>query len=300
MSLTPQFITPPSEEELIYPYRRVWSTIGIEGGIFTAAVFAGIVLAQFAQFAENVRFVFDMLLTLLPVMLWAYFSWTRENFVQEPRKRLLPVATIAALTANAVGYPLVYNMLDIDSWVTQTELAHRVVIYALALGIIPETLKYLVLRYTVWLNHLRNRYDSIAYSVTAAIAYATVLNAHYLFASDTAPQPDIAAIRVFSVVAMQISGSLIVAYGLAEIRLGKPSSLLMPGMIAAASLIIGVVYTLRGNIGNTRLTLAISSPRTLLSLIITALLWVAVAMVMVFLFNTVERQTEEAQQDTQG
>ncbi len=234
-------------------------------------------------------------IALLPFIAWCAFSWIPESRAQAPRNRMLPVFILTALVANAIGYPLVYRVLQVELWSSQQELVNKVVIYTLAFGIVPESLKYLVLRYTVWLNQFRTRYDAIAYSAATAIAYATVLNLRYVF--DSTPPPDIAALRIFGTTTLQVTGSLIVAYGLAEIRLSKPSPLLVPGMVTLASLITGIVFTLRGNIANTRLGLSVSYPRTIFNYAITVMVLGGIALAMIFLFQTAEKQSIEAETD---
>lgn len=294
-SIEPQFITPPSEEEIVYPYRRVWVSIGIETGALLAVVIVVIVVSQFVAFSAEVRQIAGVLLGLMPLILWVIFSWARENFVPERRKSLFPVLVMSILAANAVGYPLVYRILDVDGWVTQRDTFERLVVYALAYGVIPEVIKYCVLWYTVWRSAFRYRYDVIAYSAAVSVGYATVLNLHYVF--EMLPPPDVAVIRIFGVTVLQLLGSLVVAYGLAEIRFDKPTPLLVSGMVSLASLVIGIIYTLRSNIAGTSLSFGTSSPQLLLNLIITLVLFIAIVLAVAFLFDTSERQELQVKSD---
>lgn len=289
-----QFITPPREEETVYPYRRVWASIGIEIGMLLGIVVVMLVAHQLLVLPTPFWGYIGLFLALSPFILWIIFSWTRENFVPEGRDLLFPVFIVTALATNAVAYPLIYRFLEVDNWVTQQDTFERLIVYAFAYGTIPEVIKYSVLRYTVWRRALRYRYDIVAYSAAAAVGYATVLGVHYIL--ETSPPPDVAAIRIFGITSLQLVNSLIVAYGLAEIRFDKPSPLLVSGMIAIASLVTGLIYTLRSNIANTSFSLTVSSPRLLLNLAITVMLLVAISLAVGFLFNTSERQAEEAKQ----
>ncbi|MEM6528460.1 MAG: PrsW family glutamic-type intramembrane protease, partial [Chloroflexota bacterium] len=179
--------------------------------------------------------------------------------------------------------------------VTGRDLVDLIVVYTLAMGIIPETLKYLVIRYVAWKDQFRDRYDAIAYGAASAIGYAVILNLWYVF--EATPSPDIAAVRIAGVTLYGLFNSTIVAYGVGAIRLQRPSPLLVPGLISVASLATGLLYTLRINLANTRLTLSVSFPRLLISFLLAVMLTGAIFSAMIFLFNTVERETTTRQDD---
>ncbi len=293
-----QLILPPAEEEVIYPYRRVWLSIGIESGILFALTVTIVIAWQVISLPEQYWLPLALLLALTPLILWGFVSWGRESSALQPRRRLLPVLIITMLTANALGYPLVNEWLQVNDWAMKQGAVGRIVVFALAFGTLPEVLKYLVVRYTVWLDTLRDRYDALAYCATTAVGYVTVLNLHYVLAAT--PPPDVAAIRIFGTTALQLASSLIIAYAIAEMRFDRPSPLLMPGMISLASFVTGLVITLRGNIANTRVSslIQVNEPRLLFNLVISAMVLIAISLAMVFLFSTIERQVAEAQQET--
>lgn len=296
----PQFITPPGEEELEYPYRRAFRSIGMETGLLFAITITLVIAAQFIQFPQNLWLYISLILTLVPALLWAALSWGREFFATEPRHQVMTVFILTMLVANAIGYPLVHNIIEVNQWANRQELLNRIIIFTLAHGIVAEVLKYLVLRYTVWNRNFRNPYDAVAYGAATAIGYATVINLHYVF--EFAPPPDIAAIRIFGVTALHTMSSLIVAYALAEMRFNQSSPLLTPAMISLASLTTGLLYALRGNISNTQLSslVQVSQPRLLFNLIISALAVLGVTLAMAFLFNTAERQAQEVEREPAG
>ena len=78
-------ITPPREEEEIYPYRRAWESVVTEMGVllviisllFIGALFLGIRVP--ATLAAPVNYA----LALLPAALWGIFSFVREYSVPE-------------------------------------------------------------------------------------------------------------------------------------------------------------------------------------------------------------------------
>lgn len=259
-----KLITPPSEEEIIYPYRRVWRSIIVESGILFALT---VVLYLFgSNIPATIRMPVNLIIAMLPLLLWLIFSLWQERFAQQPRSHLFAVSFLSALVANAIGFPLLNNILAVGTWVSGGDLIDSIVAHSVAIAIPHEIMKYLVIRYTVWRYAYRDAYDAVAYSVAGAIGYVTVFNLHYVFAADPATQ--VAAVRIFTDTAYQIMGSLIVAYGLAEMRFFKPSPLLLPGIITAAGVINAIVHVLRQNLANTRLTLSVSTPRTIIEIAI--------------------------------
>src|SRR5690606_18456870 len=154
---------------------------------------------------------------------------------------------------------------------------NRIVGYTFTVGIVQEFTKYLVVRYLVWPNELRTRMDSIAYNLAAAIGFATVLNIQYVLTTD-APV-DITAMRVFGNVALQSAGSILVGYGLAEVRFSRPTPLLLTFTLAAAATLAGVVIPVRSGLANASLTFnpTIASPIRGLAVSVAALAGIALA-----------------------
>ncbi|MEO0564156.1 MAG: PrsW family glutamic-type intramembrane protease [Chloroflexota bacterium] len=289
---TANLIAPPNEETIIYPYRRVWPAIGVEVGILffiTAIVAVG---GTFIAIPQQQWFFVNLTLIGLPLALWAGISWGRENFAIQPRQRLLAVMLLSALIANGIGYPLLYDVLAVQTWLTRGETTEQIIIYIFGFGVVQEVLKYVALRQTVWLNHLRNRHDAVAYGAASAIGYATVFNVRLVI--DSPPPPNVAAILIFSTLMHHMVGSFIVAYGLAETRLARPSPLLTLGTVSMASVVLGLVTVVSNNIANTRLGLGVSTPRDILQLVISMAMVFGISVAVAFLMQNAERSEAEA------
>jgi RsiW-degrading membrane proteinase PrsW (M82 family) len=291
-----QLITPPREEEEVYPYRHAWRSLITESILlvivtaifFLAFNFLRIPLPSAVVLPANIMIV------TLPAILWVLFSRVPENSVPQPRRRLLTVFIISALTANAIGVPLVERVFQPDQWLSNQSLVTRILGYAFTVGILHEFLKFLVLRYVVWPTYYRVRSDAVAYGVATAIGYAVVLNINYLV--DT-PSIQVGALvlRVFSTIILQVAGSLIVAYGLSETRFNNPLSILLPVIMVFASLIHGVVIPLRTSFVNRPIGLTPSASRDILGLVLDAVVYIGVFITIYFLF-TVSEKTENIKQ----
>src|SRR5664279_1847642 len=305
----------PLEEEEIYPYRRVWRSFVIES---TALVVVTIVaFAVFAFFRLRLpsllNFAVNALLIAAPVILWLLFSVWRERSVPEPRQRLIAVFVITALAANALAIPFIEQVLQPERWLPHSGAVNRIVGYAFTVGIVQETVKYAVVRFTIWPGFFRTRLDSVAYCLASALGYAFVLNARFLIATPNVT-PDVMAMQVFSNVTINLAASLIVSYGLAEVHFDKPTPFLLTITVALAALLNGVVIPLRSGLTNATfvLTSGSSDSQSLLGLITAALslksgtpkpilgfgfsaaILLAFTLVVAFLFSNAERQSREA------
>lgn len=290
----PRLLTPPREKEEIYPYRRVWRSIVLEGGVVigaAVALFVAVGIFKVTLPASLTRYL-TLPLALLPAILWFIFSWWRERQAVQPRQHLLMVAFIAGLAANAIGVPLVNDFFQVDRWLPLASAVDRIVGYTFAVGLTQEFIKYFVVRYTVWPHDFRTRLDGIAYGAAAAVGYTTVLNLHFVLSNQ--PTLDVVAARVFATYATQIAASLIVGYGLAEVRFSNPSPIFLTLTIALAGVITGIAIPIRAGLINTVLSLDVSSPRSIFGLGFSAVLLIVPCVILAFLFDSADRRADEA------
>jgi len=290
----PRLLTPPREEEEIYPYRRVWSSITIEAillfvitiGFYAAKNFLGI------TFPSNFRLPLNLLLALSPIGMWLVFSYFRERNALEPRRRLMVILIVTGLAANAIGLPLLDDYLHVDQWLSLSSAVERILGYAFTVGVIQEGIKYMVVRYFVWPNRLRIRPDAVAYAAASAVGYATVVNLHFI--ANGTPSPDVVAVRVFSTTALHTATAVLVGYGLASSRFGTGSFILLPFMMFLATFITGIAIPLRSGLINAGLVQGIGNPNALLGLLFSIGLYVVPLVIAAFLFNAQENRQEES------
>lgn len=290
----PRLITPPKEEEEIYPYRRAWRSIFLESGTVLGMMLVIFVLVNFIGLDIPLEFreYANVILALMPAILWMGFSRIPENSALEPRRRLLTTFTVTALVANAIGIPLVNTIFEPDAWLPLQSNLNRILGYTLTVGVLHEFLKYLVLRYIVYPDYFRIRTDAIAYGAATAIAYATVINVTYVLANPTAA-PDVVIMRVFAVLSIQIVGSIIVAFGLSETLFSNALSFFMPMMIMLSALLAGMAITLRASFLNATLELTISSQREIVGLLFSIIFYLVPMAIFFFLFSITEQREQD-------
>ncbi len=234
----------------------------------------------------------NVVLALLPFILWMLFSRIPENNAIEPRRRLLTTFTVTALVANAIGIPLVNTIFEPDAWLPLQSNLNRILGYTLTVGVLHEFLKYLVLRYIVYPDYFRIREDAVAYGAATAVAYATVISITYVLANPTAA-PDVVIMRIFAILSIQITGSIIVAFGLSETLFSNALSFFMPMMMMLSALLAGMAITLRSSFLNATLGLTISEQREIFGLLFSVIFYFIPMAVFFFLFNITERREQD-------
>ena len=284
-SYSSRLITPPTEEEEIYPYRRVWLSIILEAGILFAFTLILFFITRVVNIPGNFRQLLNIGLSLMPAVLWLIFTWWRERTVPQPRHNLLIVAVVTALAANAVAIPLIDTIFQVDRWLPLETAINRIIGYTFTVGLVQTLTVYLAARYLVKPAEFRIRLDGVAYARASAIGYATVLNLQ--FALTTAAEPAVTAMNTFDQMGTLVCTSIIVGYGLAEIRL-------MMAMAAFASFVTGVAIPLIAGLANTAISplSPISTVRPLLGFLFSAGLLVIIGLIFWFLFRIEEQQAE--------
>lgn len=289
-----RLLTPPKEEEEIYPYRRVWRSIIIEMGIIFSVTAALFVLVSIlgVSLPASIHQPLNYLLALVPLVSWLILSWLPEHSVPRPRVRLMSVLVITALVANAVGYRIIEDIFFDNEWLSLANAIDRIIGYTFTIGVMQEGLKYLVLRFLLWPDFLRTRLDAVAYAEAAALGYALVASLQFI--SDGSPTPDMVAARVFSIVVIHLAASVIISYGVAESRFGDANFLLLPAMFAMGAFVTGLAVPLRSGFVNA--DIAVSQfviPRQIFGIGFSVALLVAALVPIAFLYDNAERQERE-------
>ena len=294
MSVRPGLLAPFDAPKDVYPYRRVWRTALIEIGLlvtFTGIVMLGMRVTH-PTLGDTSRHVIGLILALVPVGLWLAITYWAELQAPQPRARLLPVLFLSALLANAIGVPLVDRLFAVEEWLPAAGAVTRIIGYTLISGFTMEFLKFAVLRYTVWDEHLKTRQDGIAYSLAAAVGYAVVLNLNYVF--DQPADPASVALRVAGNTLSQLAIGVIVGTVLAELKIGNLSIIGLPASLSIAALLHGLFITVRAGVVVGTFSTTASGNLPVASLIVAAALVVIVFSVVGFLVQTADARARRS------
>ncbi|MCU0496959.1 MAG: PrsW family glutamic-type intramembrane protease [Anaerolineae bacterium] len=290
----PTWLTPPTEEEDRPIYRPVWRSIILQYGIllgFTAVLF---VLANYLRLRLPPSPLINLGIVFLPLGLWIWFSFRVEQLYLYPRRQLFSIVIISALVAQAVGVPLVEDFLQVENWLSLAPAIDRIVGYTFTVGIVQEFLKYLIVRFMTWQDHLRERADCIAYAEAAALGYALVVSLR--FALTGTPTPDVVAAHVFATVVVHLVAGIVVSYGLSESKFAE-SIFLLPASLALAALVTGIAIPIRAGLVNASLSpaaLEFALPRPLFGIGFSATLLFAGLWGISFLYRVAQRRDRES------
>ena len=262
--------------------------------ILTAALLLIVLLGEFLQprFDTQIERILSLALVPLPVMLWLYVSVLPEFHVARPRRRLIGVALISALTASAIGWPLVQDFFRVQEWLPLQSVFARVLGYTLSAGIVDAGLKFIVLRYLIYPQGLRVRGDAVAYAFAGAVGYSGFLSFALIWQLE--PTWDSAAIYLLSNFAIQLASSLFIALGIVESYFSDAHPLVLPVNVLLAALSTGLITAFVGGFLSGPLSTAGNTDRPLFAFfMLVASLVVALGFVY-FLYSNSERREREA------
>jgi hypothetical protein len=237
------------ERERRPPYRRVWRTASIEAILLvvpTLAIVAADQVFGVRITGESTLQVFRLSFALLPLALWFIFSFVGEYQSRYPRRGMLTVLIVSALGANAVGVPLAERLFAVDTWLSTAAGSMRIVGYMTTISITQEFIKYAAVRYSVWPSAIRVRIDGPAYTLTAAIGYATVLNLNYVFNEPALASATVLRIAEFTL--SQMAVSTIMGFFLSEMKLSALPAIALPAGLLLASVVNALSITLRAGL----------------------------------------------------
>ena len=229
----------------IYPYRRVWRAVSIEVGAMVFLVMLVIIGTRFGLLRDVASRNWGLLLILVPLGAYLWFSVRGEQQAPEPREGLITVTLFSALLANGLGLPLVNEFFEPREWLSDAGFFGRLLGYSFTVGVTTEFLKYVAIRYTIWPKRIRARIDGVAYSIAASVGYATVLNAQVVFGTE--PTVSAMAIRIAINFISQLGFGVIVGYFMAEMALvPNRAPFFLAGGLFTGSLMQGAFVAFRG------------------------------------------------------
>jgi RsiW-degrading membrane proteinase PrsW (M82 family) len=188
-----------------------------------------------------------LLLALVPAAIWLSFFYRRDRREPEPRTMVLGVAVLGALVGSALVIPLLRDVLDVGTRLTDSPLTFLIG-SILVVGVVQEFAKYLTIRLSVYQSdEFDERADGIVYASAAGIGMAVALNVAFVVESGGVDLGS-AAIRVVITSLAQASFAAIVGYFLARQKLELRPVWWMPLGIMIAATLNGLFTFLRGTV----------------------------------------------------
>lgn len=283
----------PAQAEA-YSFLPVWRRLTLQLALLTAFMCLIVALDEVFQprFDAQIERVISLALVALPLILWLLVSVLPEYRVARPRRRLLGVAVVSALTASAIGLPLAQDFFRVDEWLPLQSVIARILGYSLSAGIVDAGLKFVALRYLIYPRGLRVRGDAVAYAFAGAIGYSAFMSLALIW--QLAPKWDIAAIYLLSNLAIQFASSMFIALGIAESYFSDAYPLVLPLNIVAAAFSSGLLMALIGGFLSGPLGTAGNSDRPLFAIALLVAALSLTAGIVYFLYANAERREREA------
>jgi len=245
-----------------------------------------------------------VLLSLLPIIIWAGLSIRQERSVSQPRVALLSIGFTAFLTTYTLVLPFIDRIFTTNQWLPLASAVDRILGYTFTVGITQAGVVYALVMLLAWRNHVRYRDDIIAYCITAAVGYTTAENLYFLSqysslldagATRYSSLLDAGATRFFSNLAVSVVSSLILSYGLTQTRFDRASSVIMPFTLIISAILIGIFTPLQSGLTSASLSLEPSVPRPLLGLGLALAIVVAGIAITNWLLTSAENRAREAE-----
>ena len=277
-----------------YSFLPVWRNLVLQLIVLTAALLLIVLIGEFIQprFDRHIERAISFGLVALPLILWLYVSVLPESRVARPRRRLFGVAVVSALTASAVGLPIVNEYFRVQEWLPLQSVFSRILGYTLTAGFVDAGLKFVALRYLIYPQGLRVRGDAIAYAFAGALGYSGFLNFAVVWQLE--PSWNIAAIYLLSNVAIQVASSMFIALGIIESYFSDAHPLVLPVNVLVAALSTGLIMALVGGFMSGPLSTAGNSDRPLFAFALLAASLLLALGIVYFLYSNSERREREA------
>lgn len=155
------------------------------------------------------KFIFSILIALLPTVFWLWLFLRRDKAEKEPIKLIIYLVLFSFFTAMAAG--TIHNSLIrfIGLGEASKTAAIGGLISMLIVGFVEESLKLLSLRLTVFRSKYFNEVsDGVLYGITAGLGFAFIENIEYGMAYGLG----VLAFRIFQTPLFHASASAIAGY----------------------------------------------------------------------------------------
>ena len=273
---------------------RVWRHLIIQTCILIAITLAAVLASEFfgLRFDGGISSLLGFGFVLLPVLLWLVIAVRIERRQPQPRQNLVGTALLCALTAAAVGLPLLQDFFRIEQWLPLEATFQRILGFTLTAGIVDAALKLIVLHFLVFPQSLRRRADAIAYSLAAAVGYSLYLNLALIWRWQ--PTWDIAGIAILSNYGIQLASSLFIGLGISEARMGRALPIALPLHLLAAAAVSGIITPLVSSLMSGPIGLTGSSDRPLFGLGFVIIALLAAVALAALLYGLAERRERDA------
>jgi RsiW-degrading membrane proteinase PrsW (M82 family) len=270
----------------------VWrsSLLTLLGLVIFAALVA--VIARFTKptWGGTTLMLLGVVLSLVPALLWLAFFYLQDALEPEPKGYVLGVFVLGALLASAVGIPVVRDLFRVQDWVGNSLVANLLG-SILVVGFVQEFLKYVAIRYSVYLlPEFDERMDGILYGTAVGLGFATMLNILYVVESGGVDL-GMGAIHIVVTALAHASFSGITGYFLACAKFEEEPVWWLPLGLTVAAVLNGLFTVARGGITRMGSVLSQRTANPWYGLILAAVVAAVTLAILLFLVRRANQRT---------
>ena len=229
--------------------RSVWASgaVQIVGLLLFVGLVAGLVSVTDLALDGPALVLAGIVLALIPALLWLGFFYQQDRLEPEPKQFILGVFLLGGLLANAVGIPVVRDLFRAQEWMPRNAVAN-ILGSILVIGFVQESLKYIAVRYSVYLSpEFDERIDGVIYGTAAGLGFGTMLNIHYVTAH-AGVDLSMGVIRIAVTTLAQASFAGISGYFLGRAKFEEEPAWWLPLGVTIAAVLNGLFTYVRGEI----------------------------------------------------
>ena len=269
--------------------------------LLALVVFAGLVTVvdRFARpHLEGGSLVLvGIILSLVPAALWLVFFYLQDALEPEPKGYVIGVFVLGGLLASAVGIPVIRDLYRVQDWLGSS-LAVNLLGSVLVVGFVQEFLKYVAVRYSVYLlPEFDERMDGILYGTAAGLGFATMLNILFVVESGGVDL-GMGVIRIVVTAMAQASFSGITGYFLARAKFEEERVWWLPLGLTTAAVLNGLFTVARGGVARMGSVLSQRTASPWLGLVLAAAVAGATLGALQFLVKKANQRTLGGSQGT--
>lgn len=194
-----------------------------------------------------------LVLAFAPALIWIYFFYRQDRLEPEPKVSVAQVFLLAMVLTQAVGIPLLRDLLAVGEWAVAND-AVSLPVSILAFGVVYQTIAYVAVRAVVYNTHeFDERMDGIVYGTVAGLGVATLINLRFVTGNDGVELLP-AVVRTATTTLAMASFSGLMGHMMAEAKFGRRPFWWCAVGVALAALLNGLFSWLISEASVTGLT----------------------------------------------
>lgn len=244
-------------ETLHQDTRAVWQasvlTFGLVILLIVGIVVAGVVFD--IEPSETGRLIVSTAVAVFPALIWLGLLYWYAAADGKAISTLVPtVFVLAALIAAAVTRPLIYDLINLDLWLSRASASERFMLTILIGSSTHVFLLYAIVRYTVWQTPVfEHRTDGVMFALVAGWGYAAAFNGLWVIDQGGLSMVN-GNLRILTQTCAFLSGALVIGYFLGRNRFEEMAFYYLSAGMGLAAILNGLLLYAGTELNNIRVS----------------------------------------------